>query len=173
MSTRRKVTALFLALSPMAWLPASDAFAVGPNAPVTPIDMTDFITRLGGYLFQIPKGPAGNMYYYWEQVSYSVTASAASTASTSSTASSNITKIVMTKLPMASVYKLTGSGATTATTLSAATSTAPAVNVLNPCNAHDYIVETVTLDMRDLELGYCLPANPAGEDGSNSIFQWP
>ncbi len=149
---RRKASALFLVGCLVSWLLTSDAISATATLP----DMTDFITRLGGYLFPVA-GPSDKA-IYWLQLSYSVAAPATP---------SNITTITMTKLPMASVFKGSGTGlpAVQPTTL---TPTTPTVTLLNACNVLNYSVEKVTLDLRDIQL--ITPAPTQSTDGGNKVW---
>jgi hypothetical protein len=52
----------------------------------------------------------------------------------------------MTYFPMASVFRLSGTGSG-----AAPTATAAVASQLTPCAAKNYIVETVTLDLRDID----------------------
>lgn len=151
MRVKRQLPFLVLVGFLVTWLPASGACA----ATATLSDVTDFITRLGGYSFPV-SGPAGNNQIYWLQVSYKVTPPASS---------SNITTIVMTRFPMAAAYKLTGNGTTTPTQPSATTAVSTA---LNACEAQDYTIDTVTLDLRDIEL--VTPAATQSSDGGHAIW---
>ena len=162
MNSRRNMSALFLVGSLTVWLPTSDAF----GATATISDVTDFITRLGGYLFQIA-GPAPDTYVYWQQVSYAVkgTPSASNNTSSSNTSSNNTSSnnstITVTEYPMAAVAKGTGTpvlppaGPPPALT----TATATFLAQLSPCQAQNYIIETVTLDLRDIQLIRDTPAS--------------
>jgi hypothetical protein len=152
MPMRRSALPLLFGGLLMAWPPwAADALAATP----TVTDMTDFIVRLGGYLFPLPAGPDQTK-LYWLQVSYKVTPP---------TSPSNITTITMTK------YKKAETSAATANPPS--TWTAPTATFVNPsqfvfCAADDYIVETVTVDLRDIAAKTDLPAS--GSDGGQQTW---
>jgi hypothetical protein len=147
----RKLSVLLLAGVFEVSLPMSTAFA----ATAVQSDLTDFVTRLGGYVFPAT-GPASNTQFYWSIVSYTMTPAAAP---------SNITKIVMTKMPLAAVYKLSGNGTASANQPAAGTAIG---TQLNPCTAQNYVVETVTLDLRDLEL--VTPAPTQGNDNGHLVW---
>jgi hypothetical protein len=134
MSLRRAAVALILAGFLVVRPPwASDARAAAPGVN----DLTDFIQRLGGYLFTITDTSVPSQ-IFWEQVSYKV-----ATAS-----NSNITTITMTKYNKAAVYISTGNGMISPAPL---TSTSTNPSAFNLCAADDYIVDTVMLDLRDLK----------------------
>jgi hypothetical protein len=157
MNSRLNLSALFLVGSLTVWLPTSDAFA----ATATISDVTDFITRLGGYLFPVD-GLAPDTYYYWTQASYTVNPSGG--GQNPSGGGSNVTKIVLTKLPKAAVLKASGSGAQQGTL----TNTTSVPNQLYPCAVEDYSIETVTLDLRDIRPSTPNPTTPESlvdEDG--------
>jgi hypothetical protein len=171
MNSRLNLSALFLVGSLTVWLPTSDAFA----ATATISDVTDFITRLGGYLFPVD-GLAPDTYYYWTQASYTVNPSGGGQnpsgggqnpsggGQNPSGGGSNVTKIVLTKLPKAAVLKASGSGAQQGTL----TNTASVPNQLYPCAVEDYSIETVTLDLRDIRPSTPNPTTPESlvdEDG--------
>jgi hypothetical protein len=171
MNSGRNVLGLFILCFLVVWLPTSDAFA----ATVSISDVTDFITRLGGYLFRVD-GPANNTYYYWVQVSYAVNPSGggqnpsgggqnpSGSGQNPSGGGSNITKIVMTKFPRAAVQKISGTGTSTAPT-----SSSSITNQLSPCAVENYTVETVTFDLRDIRLSTPIPTPErlvlVGDDG--------
>jgi hypothetical protein len=171
MNSRLNLSALFLVGSLTVWLPTSDAFA----ATATISDVTDFITRLGGYLFPVD-GLAPDTYYYWTQASYTVNPSGGGQnpsgggqnpsggGQNPSGGGSNVTKIVLTKLPKAAVLKASGSGAQQGTL----TNTTSVPNQLYPCAVEDYSIETVTLDLRDIRPSTPNPTTPESlvdEDG--------
>jgi hypothetical protein len=134
MNMKRSVSALLLVGSLMTWLPSPDAFAATAALP----DLTDFITRLAGYLFVV-KGDIPTA-LYWSQVSYKVTGP---------TSPSNITTITVTRYPKAMVYKISGNPMNVIPQL---TATSTSATQLSPCEVADYVVETVTLDLRDLKI---------------------
>jgi hypothetical protein len=135
MRMRRTTVALLFIGFLATWSPwASDALA----ATATVSDLTDFITRLGGYLFTTTGDDDTNK-SYWVQVSYKVTPAATS---------SNITTITMTKYNPAAVYKNSGNGLNS--TVVAPTTTSTPTALFGFCTVDTYTVETVTLDLRDL-----------------------
>jgi hypothetical protein len=168
---RRFVTALLFigfVIDGSPW--QSNAFAGTPQVS----DITDFITRLGGYLYKLPDDPKVSAEHFWVQVSYKVGSASGSSNSggsnsggsnsggsnsggstNSSSGSSNITTITKTKFRKAAIYIATGSGV--APPPSGPPIPAPTGNFTNPtqlnfCAADVYVVETVTLDLRDLQV---------------------
>lgn len=157
MNVRRNASGFVLVGFLTVWMATSDAFAAAASVS----DVTDFITRVGGYFFEVDGGPSSNNYHYWFQVSYTVNASGGAqnpsgggqnpsgNGQTPSSGGTNITKIVMTKSPMAAIALPTAAPAPPPPTLA---TTSPNLTQLNPCEAENYTVETVTLDLRDLKL---------------------
>jgi len=132
----------------------SRALAATPAAS----DLTDFIQKLGGYMFPNNDGTV-QIQIFWEQISYVVTPAASS---------SNITKIVMTKYPKASVYSATGTGLAAPANPTPPT-TAPALpSAFNVCAADNYTIETITLDLRDLQ---ATATKSQDVDASNTIWK--
>jgi hypothetical protein len=179
MNVKQSVWALLIFSSITACLITSNAWA----ATATLSDVTDFITRFGGYLFAIGNDNVSNTQYYWLQVSYTVNASGGSNTSgggqstsgggqstsgggsPSSGGSSNITKIVKTSFRKVAVYKVSGNGTSMVTAPAASTAIA---NQLFPCAADNYDVETVTLDLRDITLNTAAPTT--GTDNGHTIW---
>jgi hypothetical protein len=154
MGPRRNLSTSFLVGFFAAWLSSSSAFA----ATATLSDLTDFITRLGGYLYS-NSGPSAD-YYYWQQMSYTVTTSGGGSTnsggnsntsgggSPTSSSASNITKIIVSKFPKAAVRIATGTGATP---IVVPANNASISNQLYACAVENYTVETVILDFRDIK----------------------
>jgi hypothetical protein len=119
------------------WSPLGSTAAAAP--PVAS-DLTDFIARVGGYLYTTSGDDTKE--HYWVQVSYKTIAP---------TSSPNITTITMTKFNPAAVYGTTGNGVPPTSSPAALTATSTNPASLNLCAAANYVVETVTLDLRDLQ----------------------
>jgi hypothetical protein len=144
-------------------------------------DITDFITRLGGwFLATDPSGPAQNT-HFWAQISYTLQSSASTSKTTgagspasnqgaatttpntgstpsgtgSPTSGTNITTLVMTK-SMMEAEKLTG-GITT--TINQVSSLGPA------CSNGMTTMDTITLDLRELQSTTVKPVTETIDEG--------
>jgi len=153
MCRRRIATSLFFTAFVVIW-----ASWASPALAATPVvsDLTDYIQELGGYFFTIPNANVTNE-IFWEQASYKVTPASSP---------SNITTIVMTKYDKAAVYTVSGSGSSSQAVWSATGTANPAS--FNFCSATDYVVETVTLDLRNLQA--VATKQPDTTGGGNNIF---
>jgi hypothetical protein len=118
-------------------------------APPTATDLTDFIVRLGGYFFKDPV-PATDGQFSFAQASYSFKAP---------TPGSNIITIVKTQYDAVTIFTGNGTGSSSPQTPPAPSPTTPA----NPsqqlyfCADTFYFIETVTLDVRELQASMAAP----------------
>lgn len=146
MHKRPAVAALLLAgglITVSPWTPAAMA------APPTATDLTDFIVRLGGYFFKDPV-PATTGQFSFAQASYKFTAPASG---------SNVITIVKTQYDAVTIFTGNGTGSSSPQTPPPPSSTTPA----NPsqqlyfCADTFYFIETVTLDVRELQASTAAP----------------
>jgi len=140
MHKRLAVAALLLAgslITVSPWTPAAMA------APPTATDLTDFIVRLGGYFFQNPVPPTDGQFSF-AQASYSFKAPASG---------SNIVTIVKTQYDAVTIFTANGTGSSSpqAPTQPSATTAANPSQQLYFCADTFYFIETVTLDVRELQ----------------------
>jgi hypothetical protein len=153
MCMRRTAVALFFIGSLMTWSPwRSDALAATPQVS----DLTDYIAMLGGYLFTT-SGSDDTNNIYWVQVSYKVTPA---------TSTSNVTTIVMTRYNPAAVSRASGLWLPIAT-LAPATPTSTNLAQFNFCASDIYEVDTITLDLRDLQ---AVSTKTTGTDGAQPTW---